>query len=498
MTFFGRWHIKSTLKIKKMDVRSLEPKAVWNFFEDINAIPRASKKEEKIREYITAFGQNLGLETQVDSIGNVIIKKPATLGMDKGPTVILQSHIDMVWQKNENTDFDFDTQGIQSIVDGDWVRANGTTLGADNGLGVAAIMALLASTDIPHPALEALFTVDEETGMTGAKGLKGGLLSGKILLNLDTEDDDELTIGCAGGVDTVGTKSYTPVLPALGCTGMSIKVSGLTGGHSGMDIHIGRGNANVILNRLVCNTDKYGVGISTIAGGGLRNAIPRESYATLAVKDVSGFTTHIETLGIQIKEELGITDPNFTITLLEIDLPASVLDIETQRMLVRTIYTIPNNVWRMSPSIDGLTETSSNLARVWVEDGKMSIETLQRSSIESQKDDIANAVRCAMETMGAKVEHSGDYPGWTPKPDATIVQVMGDLYSKMYNDQAHVNACHAGLECGILGTYYPEVQMISFGPTIKGAHSPDERAGIASVAKFWDFLKASLIEISKL
>ena len=479
------------------EVRNLSPKVVWGYFEDLNAIPRGSKKEDKIREFVRQFGENLGLKTKVDEIGNVIIKKPATPGMEDRVGVILQGHIDMVWQKNADTDFDFETQGIESYINGDWVTARGTTLGADNGMGVAAAMALLASTDIAHPALEGLFTIDEETGMTGAKGLKGGELDGMILLNLDTEDDDELTIGCAGGVDTVGTISYTAETPANGSTGVFLKISGLSGGHSGMDIHTGRGNANLILNRFLWDSEKYGVQIAEINGGGLRNAIPREGNATLSVTDLAGFKAHVTKLGTEIKEELGTTDPNFLVEVTEVANPNGVLPKELQWKLVRTIYTIPNNVWRMSPDMENLTETSSNLARVLVKDGAVSLETLQRSSVESQKWDIANAVRCSMEMMGADVEHSGSYPGWTPKPSAPIVGVMGDLYKGMYKETAKVNACHAGLECGILGTNYPDVQMISFGPTIKGAHSPDERVGVKSVAKFWDFLLATLKEIPK-
>tara|TARA_R110002050_G_scaffold200591_1_gene335546 strand:- start:95636 stop:97087 length:1452 start_codon:yes stop_codon:yes gene_type:complete len=479
------------------EVRNLDPKVVWGYFEDLNAIPRGSKKEDKIREFVRQFGENLGLKTKVDGIGNVIIKKPASPGMEDRVGVILQGHIDMVWQKNADTDFDFDTQGIETYINGDWVTANGTTLGADNGMGVAAAMALLASTDIAHPALEGLFTIDEETGMTGAKGLLGGELDGKILLNLDTEDDDELTIGCAGGVDTVGTLSYTEETPVAGSTGVFIKVSGLSGGHSGMDIHTGRGNANLIINRLLWNADAYGVQIAAVDGGGLRNAIPREANATVAVTDLAGFKAHVEGLAAEIKGELGTTDPNFVVEFTSVETPSGVMPKELQWKMVRTIYTIPNNVWRMSPDMENLTETSSNLARILVKEGHISLETLQRSSVESQKWDIANAVRCAMENMGADVEHSGSYPGWTPKPSAPIVSIMGDLYKEMFNETAKVNACHAGLECGILGTNYPDVQMISFGPTIKGAHSPDERVGIKSVAKFWDYLLRALQNIPK-
>ena len=480
------------------EVRNLDPKEVWGYFEDINAIPRGSKKEDKIREFVRLFGVNLGLQTKVDNIGNVIIKKPATAGLEDRVGVILQGHIDMVWQKNADTVFDFETEGIKSYIDGDWVKADGTTLGADNGMGVAAAMAVLASDTIPHPALECLFTIDEETGMTGAKGLEGGELDGKILLNLDTEDDDELTIGCAGGVDTVGVKSYQAMSPESGTKGVFIKVSGLKGGHSGMEIHIGRANANILLNRFLWSAnDKFGVSIAEFDGGGLRNAIPREATTLLAVKDVAGFKAFAESLAKDVKGELATTDPNFTFEFTEVELPSKVMSADDQRALTRTIYTIPNNVWRMSPDMEGLTETSSNLARVLVKDGHISLESLQRSSVESQKWDMANAVRCSMETMGAEVEHSGSYPGWTPIPTSPIVSTMADLYSKLFNDDAKVNACHAGLECGILGTNYPDVQMISFGPTIKGPHSPDERVNIKSVGKFWEFLLATLADFPK-
>ena len=390
-----------------VDVRKLAPEVVWGFFEELNAIPRGSKKEDAVREYVREFGVGLGLETKVDGIGNVIIKKPATPGMENRVGLILQGHIDMVWQKNADTDFDFETQGIESYVDGDWVTARGTTLGADNGMGVAAAMALLASRDIPHPALEGLFTIDEETGMTGAKGLQGGELDGKILLNLDTEDDDELTIGCAGGVDTVGTSDYLPQSPEKGSKGMQLKISGLTGGHSGMDIHRGRGNANRILNRFLWEAgDAFGVEIAEIDGGGLRNAIPREAKAILAVSDVDGFTKMVNELAADIKAELATTDPNFAVSLTETDTPKKVMPEDEQWALCRTIYAIPNDVWRMSPDMENLTETSSNLARVKVKDGHISIETLQRSSVESQKWDIDNGVRAAIELMGADVEHS--------------------------------------------------------------------------------------------
>ncbi len=478
------------------DVRKLEPKSLWNFFEDLNAIPRGSKKEDKIREYVREFGVGLGFDTHVDSIGNVIIKKPASPGMENRETVVLQGHLDMVHQKNADTDFDFDKEGIRSYVDGDWVKADGTTLGADNGIGVAAILAILASKDIKHPPIEALFTIDEETGMTGAIGLKGGELSGKFLLNLDTEDDDELTIGCAGGVDTTGEGRYEMRSVNNEFSGVEVKVSGLTGGHSGMDIHLGRANANKLMNRLLWgvleNFDAY---IAEIDGGSLRNAIPRESVAVLAVKYVDGFKEHIEEMAEKLKDEYRATDPDMKIEVRDVATPASVMEPRFQSLLVRGVYAIPNDVHRMSPDIPGLTETSTNLSRVVVKDGMIKIESLQRSAIESAKMDIATGVRAAMELMGLQVKHEGSYPGWTPRPDSEIVGLMRGIYKEMFNEEPKVNACHAGLECGILGTNYPEMQMISFGPNIRGAHSPDEKVSISSVQKFWKYLLKTLEEI---
>lgn len=477
-------------------VRELEPRSVWNFFEDLNAVPRPSKNEDRIRKFMVEFGQSRGLPTRVDEIGNVIITKDPTPGMESRHTIVLQGHLDMVHQKNEGTDFDFDSEGIRSYIDGDWVRAEGTTLGADNGMGVAAIMAVLDSNDIVHPHIEALFTIDEETGMTGAQYLKAGELTGKYLLNLDTEDDRELTIGCAGGIDTTAEMSYIQKESSEGSIGVRLRVSGLVGGHSGMDIHLGRGNANKIMNTLLRDVRiPFGAAIHSIVGGSLRNAIPRESTAVLAVRDLEGFAAHIRKVALDLKEIYGKTDPGLTVSISEVKAPEYVMNKTSQRDLIAAISAAPNGVFRMSPEIEGLTETSSNLAKVKVANGKIVVESLQRSALDFAKMEVAHAVGDAFALMGARVVHAGSYPGWAPKPDSSIVKLMDDLYTKMFGEKADVNACHAGLECGILGAHYPDMEMISFGPTITGAHSPDESVNITSVQKFWKFLLATLEHI---
>lgn len=470
-------------------IRELEPKAVWNKFADLNAVPRPSKKEERVIQFMLDFGASLQLETLNDEVGNVIIRKPATPGLENKKMVTLQSHLDMVHQKNNDTVFDFDTQGIQMYIDGDWVRAQGTTLGADNGMGVAAIMALLESTDIPHPALEALFTIDEETGMTGAMGgLKGGVLQGDILLNLDTEEDDEIDIGCAGGVDVTARRIYELEPVQANFTGYKVTVKGLSGGHSGMDIHRGLGNANKIMNRVLYNTSLHTeLAISEIDGGSLRNAIPRESNAIVAIKVTEDFLQNFEAWAATIKEELKVTEPNLTISLIEIDLPESVMQADAQQKMLRGIYAAHNGVYAMSASISDLVETSNNIARVIVKDGAIKIGCLTRSSVNSGKMDLANALKSVFELADFTVDFSGEYPGWNPNPDSAILKVLSAQYETVFGAKAKVVACHAGLECGILGQNYPEMDMISFGPTIKGAHSPDERVSISSVQKFWKF-----------
>jgi len=481
-----------------MSVKSLSPQSLWNHFADLNAVPRPSKKEERVIQFMLDFGKKLGLETKTDAIQNVIIKKPATPGMEQKETVILQSHLDMVHQKNAGTTFDFDAQGIEMVVDGDWVKADGTTLGADNGIGVAAIMALLSSTDIPHPALECLFTIDEETGMTGAMKMEGGNFSGKILLNLDTEDDDELSIGCAGGIDTNTSYSYSAIAVNENAVGLKISISGLLGGHSGMDIDKGRGNANKLMVRILYHLLSVSeFQLISFDGGSLRNAIPREATVVLALpKDVAGSVkAQIEQVSNILKEEYKSIEPYFKIELSNLDVSGKAVAFLDMEKILNCLYSVPNGVFRMSPDFKDLVETSSSLARVIISDGSFTTQSLQRSSVESTKGDVANAVRCAFEAIGCSVVQSGDYPGWQPNTDSVILNLMAELYRELYKEEPNIKACHAGLECGILGKHLPGVDMISFGPNIRAAHSPDEKVQISSVQKFWDYLQETLKRI---
>lgn len=482
------------------EIRNIAPKTVWNHFSDLNAVPRPSKKEEKIIQFMVDFGSRLQLDTSVDKVGNVIIKKPASPGMEDRKTIVMQGHLDMVHQKNAETTFDFEKEGINMFVDGDWVKAKGTTLGADNGLGVAAIMAVLSSTTIEHPAIEALFTIDEETGMTGAMGLQPNVLKGEILLNLDTEEDDEIGIGCAGGIDITATKKYIQDPLPKNTTAFNITVNGLQGGHSGMDIIKGLGNANKIMNRLLFDGfTNYGLRIAKLNGGGLRNAIPRESFATIVVdKDSeSSFLSNTKSLIENIKNEYASLEKELNIEIKATDSPTKVMDIDAQEKLIKAIYTSLNGVYRMSPDVEGLVETSNNIAKVAVDNGKIQLLCLTRSSSESNKWDLANAIKSGFELANFNVLFSGTYPGWLPNKNSSILQVVENTYVSLFKEKPNVAACHAGLECGILGQNYPNMEMISFGPNIKGAHSPDERAQISSTQKFWKLLLEVLKNIPK-
>lgn len=477
-----------------MDITQLEPQIIWKNFSALNAVPRPSKKEGKVIEFIKNFGENLGLETRVDEVGNVIIKKPATAGMENRKPIVMQSHLDMVCQKNSDVNFDFETQGIEMEVDGAWVKAKGTTLGADNGLGVAAIMSVLESSDIPHPDLEALFTIDEETGMTGAMGLKAGELHGEILLNLDTEEDDEIDIGCAGGIDVTASQNY----PLEDVKGMVVKIDikGLQGGHSGMDIHKGFGNANVILGRLLF-TGVYNQNIQLISidGGGLRNAIPREANAVLSVRNSVEFIENGNVLRKAILEEFAEIEKDLQINIETFSTPEKAISEEDSKKIILALKAAHNGVYRMSPDVADLVEASNNVARVELQHGELKILNLSRSSVESTKFAVAEQLKAVFKLAGMNVEFSGSYPGWKPRPGSEIVKLMEKIYEKNFGSKPHVVACHAGLECGIIGANYPEMEMVSFGPTIRGAHSPDEKANIPSVQKFWGFLQKILAEI---
>jgi len=477
-----------------MELSNIEPQIIWKNFSKLNAVPRPSKKEEKVIAFIKGFGEDLGLETTVDEVGNVIIKKPATAGMENRKSIVLQSHLDMVCQKNNDVNFDFETEGIKMEIDGDWVKAKGTTLGADNGLGVATIMSILESSDIPHPALEALFTIDEETGMTGALGLKPGQLTGEILLNLDTEEDDEIDIGCAGGVDVTITQNYAAEAPKGQIVRLEVK--GLQGGHSGMDIHKGFGNANIILGRLLyTGLENQNIELVSIDSGGLRNAIPREGVALISVRNAQEFIENVTVLKKDILEEFATVEPGIQINIENSTSSDKVISEGDSKKVILTLKALHNGVYRMSPDVADLVEASNNVARVELKGGELKILNLTRSSVDSSKYSVAEQLKSVAELAGMNVEFSGSYPGWKPKPGSEIVQLMEKLYTEKFSEKPHVVACHAGLECGIIGANYPEMEMVSFGPTIRGAHSPDEKANIPSTQKFWSFLKDILANI---
>lgn len=479
---------------------SLKPQEVWSIFEDVCAVPRPSKHEEKIREFILNFAKQHGIESYVDKAGNVILRKPATAGKENLKGVVMQSHMDMVPQKNNDTKHDFLTDPIVPRVVGEWVHATGTTLGSDNGMGLCASLAVMASKTLEHGPLECLITVDEETGMTGAFELEGGVLKGDILLNLDSEDHGEIFIGCAGGENTVAKLNYTSEKPNASDVAFNITVKGLKGGHSGLDINLGRGNANKITNRLLFAASKqFGLRISKVAGGNLRNAIPRESFATVVVPSANKdtFMKYVNEFLSVLKNELQTTDPGIILSAETCSLPDSVMDSASQTKFLGAVYACPNGVFGMSADMIGLVETSNNVAIVKVENGLAQVETLQRSSVESQKIDIANSISSVFELAGFSVERTGSYPGWKPNVHSEILEVMKSVYKKMYSSEPKLQAVHAGLECGLLGSVYPHWDMISFGPTIRSPHSPDERVDIKSVEEFWKYLVETLKNIPK-
>ncbi|NQU33655.1 MAG: aminoacyl-histidine dipeptidase [Bacteroidetes bacterium] len=482
------------------DILQLKPEAVWRSFYELTQIPRPSKKEEAVRAYLKKFGEDLGLETIVDEIGNVIIKKPATEGMEDRKGIILQGHMDMVPQKNSDTDHDFEKDPIDAFIDGDWVTARGTTLGADNGMGVAASMAVLEAKDLVHGPVEALITMDEETGMTGAENLKAGVLDGDILINLDSEDEGELYIGCAGGIDTTGEFTYTPEDVPEGMAAYKLTVKGLRGGHSGLDINLGRGNANKIMNILLLKAGKkYGLRLAEIDGGSLRNAIPRESFAVAVVPETSkeDFELFVEEFEAIVQDEFKESDAGVVVIAEETEMPAKLIDEKTQNNLYAAVAGCPNGVIKMSESVKGITETSTNLAIVKSANGKIELASLQRSLIDDDKDNLGAEIRKVFEAVGAKAESSGSYPGWKPNPDSPILKEMKEVYNNKFGRVPEVKVIHAGLECGILGATYPHWDMISFGPTIRNPHSPDEMVKIDTVQLFWDFLVETLKHVPK-
>lgn len=468
---------------------NLEPARVWQHFEAICEIPRPSKKEEKILRYLIAFAEKHGLAWQQDKIGNLLITKPAAKGFENLASVVLQSHVDMVCEKNADTVHDFDRDPIVPRIDGEWVRGTGTTLGADDGIGIAVQLAILESDSISHGPLECLFTVDEETGLTGAFALEKGFVKSRILLNLDSEDDGELFIGCAGGIDTLVTFPFKKVSAEADHMAYRLSVTGLKGGHSGDDINKGRGNANKILNRLLWNCEKmFELRLAEITGGNLRNAIAREAFATFTIpkRHKADFHALVKTLSDDISGELKTNEPSLSIELSEAIMPEQLLEYGLQQRLLNALYACPHGVLAMSPDIPNLVETSTNLASVKMTPEEIVVSTSQRSSLESGKRDVADMVASVFHLAGAKVKHGDGYPGWKPNVNSEILAVMRKAYTRLFQEEPKVLAIHAGLECGLIGEKYPGIDMISYGPTIKGAHSPDEGIKIDTVQKFWD------------
>jgi dipeptidase D len=468
----------------------LEPSSIWTYFREILAIPRPSKKEEKIIKYLLDFGKKHQLETIQDEVGNVLIRKPATLGMENRKSVVLQSHIDMVCEKNSDKEHDFEKDPIETFIKDGWVYANRTTLGADDGIGVAAQLAILASDDIKHGPIECLFTVDEETGLSGAFGLQPDFLKSEILLNLDSEDEGQLFIGCAGGQDTLAWLPYDLEAAPEAHKAYKVMISGLKGGHSGDDINKGLGNANKMLNRFLWTyREQCELKLHNFDGGNLRNAIAREAYAIILVPERSSQFLVAEVKGFEemLRNAFHVTEPNLMLSIEETDVPETVIDSDSFMELCNAIYACPHGVIAMSQEIDDFVETSTNLASVkFVDDNEIKITTSQRSSVESEKNDATNMVTSVFKLAGGRTKTSDGYPGWTPNPSSAIVDLTVKHYKELFKTEPEVLAIHAGLECGLIGDKYPQMDMISYGPTIKGAHSPDERLEIESVRKFWD------------
>lgn len=477
-------------------MKNLEPALLWGFFHEITQIPRPSKKEERIREFLQAFGGQFQLETKTDSAGNIIIAKPATPGYEQRKKIILQSHMDMVCEKNNDVEFNFDTDPIRTYIEDDWVKAQGTTLGADNGIGMAIMLAVLASADLKHPALECLFTVDEETGLTGAFALEKNFLSGDVLINLDSEDDGEIFVGCAGGIDTTATLPYAPEESPAGYFTFSVTVKGLTGGHSGDDINKGRGNANKILNRYLWQVNRQiDLRLHSFDGGNLRNAIPREATAAVSVPFAEKETVRvlINRYIAETEKEFANVEPNMQIVLESETQPATAIDKKTSNALLNALYACPHGVIAMSNDMPELVETSTNLASVKMKpDNTILITTSQRSSVEAAKYDTANQVEAVMLLAGATATHGDGYPGWKPNLKSEILDVAKATYKQLFDAEPKVRAIHAGLECGLFLEKYPHLDMISIGPQMYGVHSPDERLSISSTQKCWKWLTGIL------
>ena len=481
------------------EIKNLQPTEIWSIFDQMCAIPHPSYHEDAIQEWAVNFGKNLGLETIHDEAGNVIIKKPATPGMENRKTVVLQGHLDMVPQKNSDKDHDFTKDPIEPYVDGDWVTANGTTLGADNGVGASSAMAVLASTTIKHGPIEVLLTANEEAGMDGANALKGGLLDADILINTDSEDEGELYVGCAGGEDANIKFTYSEEAIPAGCVALKVSVTGMKGGHSGIDIPLGRGNANKVFFRIMNAAGDLDVKLASVDGGSLRNAIPREAFAVVVVEEAKAadFIALVDEVASDVKAELSATEPGLAVDVEETELPAAVIDANTQANLTAAVVACPNGVIRMSNSMEGLVETSTNLAIVKSDADTKTIlcACLMRSSVDTAKAELASRLKAVFELAGAAVEFDGEYPGWKPNMESPILKTMQEIYNKRWGVVPKIMAIHAGLECGILAKNYPHWDMISFGPTIRFPHSPDEKINIETVQKYWEFMVLTLENI---
>ncbi|MDE7438210.1 MAG: aminoacyl-histidine dipeptidase [Muribaculaceae bacterium] len=484
-----------------MEVKDLKPELIWKCFDEITKVPRPSCHEEQIRDFLLKFAKEHGIEAETDKTGNVVMRKPATPGCENAPVVILQSHMDMVAEKNNGVDHDFLKDAIDTYVDGDWVKARGTTLGADNGIGMAAAMAVMIDKTLKHGPVEALFTVNEEIGLEGAQNLGKGMIKGSILLNLDSEDDGEIFVGCAGGIDTTATFTYHRSYTPENFNYLKVSVSGLLGGHSGGDIHLGRANANKVIARFIWEcSQKWPITICSFNGGNLRNAIPREAEAVFGIH-----SDHLEELNHSLKKyaneirnEYAGVEPQMDLKIEAVDRPEICIDSDTSLALIRAVYSAPHGVISMSRDIEGLVETSTNLASVKMKDeDKIVITTSQRSSVESRKNDIAGQVEAHFQLAGAEVDHSDGYPGWAPNMNSPIMKITADAYEELFGVKPAIKAIHAGLECGLFLDKYPHLDMVSFGPTMTGVHSPDEQLLIPTVEKFWRHLCRVLEKVAE-
>ena len=485
-----------------MEIKDLKPALIWQCFDEITKVPRPSCHEEQIRTFLLDFAKKHGVEAVTDACGNVVMRKPATKGHENAPTVVLQSHMDMVCEKNSGVEHDFMKDPIQTYIDGDWVKAKGTTLGADNGIGMAAAMAVMIDKDLVHGPVEALFTINEEIGLEGAQNLGKDMIKGTMLLNLDSEDDGEIFVGCAGGIDTTAIFTYKRSLSPENFIFMKVKVSGLLGGHSGSDINAGRANANKVIDRFIWEcSQRWDIEVAEFDGGNLRNAIPREAHAVFGVHSdhEREVVRHLNKYTEEIINEYKAVEPSIKLEVEKVEKPEYCIDSETSLRLVRALYSAPHGVYSMSADLEGLVETSTNLAAVkMMEDNKIKVTTSQRSSVESRKNDIAGQVEAHFQLAGAEVSHSDGYPGWAPNMESPIMKISADAYEELFGVKPAIKAIHAGLECGLFLSKYPNLDMVSFGPTMTGVHSPDEQLLIPTVDKFWQHLCRVLEKVAEL